>query len=184
MRKIFLDCGANNGCSARMFRGLYDKKEEYEIYSFEPNPVFDEWFDDLEVNLIKKAVWIRDEEMIFYQVENRANGKESGASTLNQTKAMGHENVVVHELKVEAFDFSTWVFDSFDPEDEIILKMDIEGSEYEVLHKMCDDGTIAFIDKLYIEFHWQKIGLAKEDHDYLVERLGDLQINEWDAIQW
>ena len=184
MRKVFLDCGANNGCSVRMFRGIYEKDEEYEIYSFEPNPVFDEWFDDLEVNLIKKAVWIRDEEVIFYQIENAHAGKESGASTLNQTKALGHTNVIVHELKVDAIDFSEWILANFDPEDEIILKMDIEGSEYEVLHKMIDDGSIKFINKLYIEFHWQKVGLSKGDHNYLLERLGNIEINEWDAIQW
>jgi len=184
MKKVFIDCGANNGCSVRMFRGLYDKEEIYEIHSFEPNPVFDHWFDDLEVNLIKKAVWIRNEELTFYQIENLRDGMESGASTLNEKKAKSHNNVIVHELKVEAIDFSEWVFNNFDPEDEIVLKMDIEGSEYEVLHKMIDDGTIKFINKLYIEFHWQKVGLTKSDHNYLLERLGDIEIQEWDAIQW
>ena len=184
MRKIFLDCGANNGCSVRMFRGLYDKDEEYEVYSFEPNPVFDHWFDDLEVNLIKKAVWIKNEEMTFFQIENVEAGIESGASTLNETKARNHKNVTVHEIKVEAIDFSEWIFDNLDPDDEIILKMDIEGSEYEVLHKMIDDGTIKFIDKLYIEFHWRKVGLTLDDHKFLIERLGDIEINEWDAIKW
>jgi FkbM family methyltransferase len=184
MRKIFLDCGGNNGCSVRMFRGLYDKDEEYEVYTFEPNPVFDHWYDELDINLIKKAVWIKDEELIFYQVENRHDGKESGGSTLNKAKAMAHNNVLVHELKVQGIDFSAWLSDNFDPEDEIILKMDIEGSEYEVLHKMCDDGTIKFINKLYIEFHWDKMGLKKEDHDHLLKRLAGLEIKEWDAIQW
>jgi FkbM family methyltransferase len=184
MRKIFLDCGGNNGCSVRMFRGLYDKEEEYEIYSFEPNPVFDAWYDDLNVDLIKKAVWINDEELVFYQIENRQAGKESGASTLSKTKALNHKNVIVHELKVKGIDFSSWLFDNFKPEDEIILKMDIEGAEYEVLNRMCDDDTIKFINKLYVEFHWEKVGLKKEDHDNLLERLGDLEIEEWDAIQW
>ena len=122
MRKVFLDCGANNGCSVRKFISLYDKEEEYEVYSFEPNPVFDDWFDELDVNLIKKAVWIRDEELIFYQIENRHAGKESGASTLSKKKAMSHLDVIVHEIVVDAVDFSTWVFDNFDPEDHIILK--------------------------------------------------------------
>ena len=184
MRKIFLDCGGNNGCSVRMFRSLYDKDEEYEIFTFEPNPVFEHWYDDLNTSLIQKAVWIRDEEMVFYQIENRFAGKESGGSTLNETKARGHRNVIVHELKVQAIDFSTWVFDNFDPEDEIILKMDIEGAEYEVLHKMIDDGTIDFIDRLHIEFHWHKIGLDRGDHDHLIKRLGDIPIREWDAIEW
>ena len=184
MRKIFLDCGGNNGCSVRKFQILHDRDEEYEIYTFEPNPVFTEWYDELNVTLIEKAIWIRDEKIIFYQIENRNSGKESGGSTLNKGKAMSHLDVKVHEIMVDAIDFSTWVFDNFDPEDEIILKMDIEGSEYEVLHKMCDDETIKFIDKLYIEFHWEKIGLEKEDHDYLLSRLGDLEIEEWDAIEW
>ena len=184
MKKVFIDCGANNGCSVRMFRGIYDKDETYKVFCFEPNPVFDEWYDDLDVILIEKAVWIRDEMLTFYQIENRADGKESGASTLNETKAMAHKNVTVHEIKVEAIDFSTWIVDNLDPDDEIILKMDIEGSEYEVLDKMIEDETISYIDKLYIEFHWEKIGLDKGDHDHLLERLGDLEIEEWDAIQW
>tara|TARA_R110002110_G_scaffold132910_2_gene314913 strand:+ start:1966 stop:2520 length:555 start_codon:yes stop_codon:yes gene_type:complete len=184
MRKVFIDCGANNGCSVRMFQGVYDKDETYEVFCFEPNPVFDEWFGDLNVTLIKKAVWTKDQTLTFYQIENRRDGKESGASTLNETKARGHKNVKVHELKVEAIDFSTWIVDNFSPDDEIILKMDIEGSEYEVLSKMIDDETINYINKLYIEFHWQKIGLDKEDHDHLLEKLGDLEIEEWDAMQW
>ena len=184
MRKVFLDCGANNGCSVRMFRGLYDKEEEYEIFSFEPNPVFDEWFEDLEVNLIKKAVWVKDEDLTFYQIENRTYGKQSGGSTLNKIKARSHKHVIIHEIKVQAIDFSAWLTDNFDPDDEIILKMDIEGSEYKVLNKMIDDETIKYIDKLYIEFHWQKIGLSEGDHNYLINRLGNLKIEEWDAIQW
>ena len=60
MRKVFLDCGGNNGCSVRKFQNLYDKDEEYEIYTFEPNPVFTEWYDELSVTLIEKAIWIRE----------------------------------------------------------------------------------------------------------------------------
>ena len=44
--------------------------------------------------------------------------------------------------KVEAIDFSKWVLENFTEEDFIILKMDIEGSEYKVLPKMIEDGTI------------------------------------------
>ena len=37
MRKIFLDCGAYNGCSVELFTKMYDDYEEYEVFSFEAN---------------------------------------------------------------------------------------------------------------------------------------------------
>ena len=40
MRKVFLDCGANNGCSVRRFKQIVKNYEDFEIFSFEPNEVF------------------------------------------------------------------------------------------------------------------------------------------------
>lgn len=69
-----------------------------------------------------------------------------------------------HEIKlkfqdpvfVEAFDFSKWVNENFSDEHFIILKMDIEGSEYKVLPKMIAENSISKIKKLVIEWHdWQ-----------------------------
>jgi len=58
--------------------------------------------------------------------------------------------------EVEAIDFSKWVIENFTEEDFIVLKMDIEGSEYKVLPKMIEDGSIKFINNLIIEWHnWQ-----------------------------
>jgi hypothetical protein len=48
------------------------------------------------------------------------------------------------------------------------LKLDIEGAEYDILEKMVADGTIKRIDELFIEFHWDKCGIAKDRHDRIV----------------
>jgi hypothetical protein len=37
--------------------------------------------------------------------------------------------------------------------DYVILKMDIEGAEYDTLEKIITDGRLKFINKLYIEWH-------------------------------
>ena len=59
-------------------------------------------------------------------------------------------------LEVEAIDFSRWIRENFVEDDYIFLKMDIEGSEYKVLPKMIEDGTINYINDLIIEWHdWQ-----------------------------
>ena len=38
MRKIFLDCGANDGCSVRKFINENKDYKDYFVHSFEPNP--------------------------------------------------------------------------------------------------------------------------------------------------
>ena len=63
------------------------------------------------------------------------------------------------------------------------LSLDIEGAEYKVLDKMFKDGSINYIDKLYIEWHWDKIGITEEKHNDSVKQLEDLNLNpiHWDA---
>ena len=68
--------------------------------------------------------------------------------------------------EIEAFDFSKWTLDNFDRSDYIVLKMDIEGSEYRVLQKMIEDASIDYIDHLYIEWH----------HRYLPQEYADLTL--------
>ena len=57
---------------------------------------------------------------------------------------------------IEGIDFSNWLLSNFDKKDHIILKMDIEGSEFSVLPKMFEDESIKLVDKLFIEFHYGK----------------------------
>jgi FkbM family methyltransferase len=60
------------------------------------------------------------------------------------------------DIEVESIDISKWILNNFCKSDYIVMKMDIEGSEYEVLPKMIEDGSIEYIDVLYIEWHdWQ-----------------------------
>ena len=59
-----------------------------------------------------------------------------------------------HEtIKVESLDLSQWIVDNFSKDDYIVLKMDIEGSEYEILPKMIKDGSINYINAAFIEWH-------------------------------
>ena len=44
MRKVFIDCGANNGSSVRKFKKEIQDANAYEIYSFEADPIFNKNF--------------------------------------------------------------------------------------------------------------------------------------------
>ena len=197
MRKIFIDCGAHNGCSVRFFRDLRNlgqkDLEEFEIFSFEPNLSFKEDLEKLGVEVIYKGVSTIDGTATFYQVSEDKYGatdRRTGASTLIHQKAewnlrAGHR--ANEELTIETIDFSRWIKENFAKKDFIILKMDIEGMEYEVLQKMIDDGTINYIDELLIEFHWKKCGVSKETHDHIIAEIisRDIHLDDtWDAISY
>jgi len=165
MKKVFIDCGARRCDVTRIFleQGLTD----WDYYLFEPSPKLNGYFKKLvedypQVNFdySKKAVWIEEGEIDFYY-SRRGN---SGSTILKEkfSNKVDHDNPV----KVETIDFSSWVKDNINKDDYIILKVDIEGAEYEVLNKMVEDGTLDYADELIVEFHGEsKMHRTQRHHD-------------------
>ena len=80
---------------------------------------------------------------------------------------------------------SKWITDNFTKDDYIILKMDIEGAEYEVLNKMIDDNSIKYINKLYVDFHGLRVFKTREDTKKIrtsIRELG-IPVHNWDATR-
>lgn len=176
--KYFIDAGANNSCSARIFRKINDLKNEYHIYSFEIDPAFVNNFSDIPaLTFVNKAVWIDKGTMPFYRclAKNRDGGtllKEKRSNILDKG----------NPIAVDTIDFSKWILDTFNKEDEIILKMDIEGAEYAVLEKMIEDGSFDYINELWIEWHGKKVGVSDERHNALVNRI-KIPTQKWCGLE-
>ena len=58
-------------------------------------------------------------------------------------------------IKVKCFDFSKFL-EKFKEYGQVIVKMDIEGAEYEILDKVINDGNDDIITILLCEFHLNK----------------------------
>jgi FkbM family methyltransferase len=174
MRKIFIDGGAHRGESITAFCDYYSDSEEYEIFSFEPSQsqmvkscIKESISQNIkrakEITFFNKALWTKDCGKIFY---DRAifDQSQSESSTLiptmvtitdpetNETKIIGAP------LTVDCIDLGSWIKENFNKEDHIILKIDIEGAEYDILHKMATDGSIEYVNKLFCEIHGSKCG--------------------------
>jgi FkbM family methyltransferase len=54
-----------------------------------------------------------------------------------------------------------------------VLKMDIEGAEYEVLEALCNSGDISLAKQLLVEFHHGVTTYCMADTERLVSILGD-----------
>ena len=179
-RKIFLDAGAWNGISVSMFRKFWDNHEEFEIYSFACNPKYKNKFKKLDVNFINKAIWIFDGFINFYLCDD-GYGNDWG-STLLKNKISGNIDLN-NPIEVGCIDFSKWIMDNFSKTDYIILKIDVEGSEWEVLPKMMKDGSIDYINELYGEWHVDKIGKTENDLCIIESNLKkyNLKMRHWCA---
>lgn len=156
---IFLDCGFYAGVALHKYIDAGVVDNSWKVYAFEASP-------EIEINtypwveVIRKAVWTDTGEVTF-QI-----GGRNDASSVQGTSGHGNPKLVT----VPSIDFSHFVAKL--PKGFIICSMDIEGSEYRVLEKMLNKGTIDRINILDIEFH-DRLMLDKtiDDSQELIDKL-------------
>ncbi len=177
-RRVFVDCGAN---TCTVLRDFVKELPDFEFFAFEAQPDLKSEGErairdhpDTRIQYANKAVWIRNETLNFYLATEWGKNFRGGSTlvtgnTMNQS-AIDYDSPV----QVEAFDFSAWLGANFCPQDYVIVKMDIEGAEYDVLEKVIADGNLPVINELIIEFHHgMNTDISEERHDALVETLTD-----------
>ncbi|SDN44385.1 methyltransferase, FkbM family [Desulfonauticus submarinus] len=135
-KPVIIDCGAHIGLTSIYFARLYPSAR---IYSFEADQdIFKVLEYNISYNKIKnikiynKAVWIHNRGVYFCQ-----KGNDSGYISNKSSHAL------VPSLKLKEF------LDNFDKID--LLKLDIEGAEFEVLKDI--DDSIDKISTAIVEVH-------------------------------
>lgn len=181
VRYAFIDGGAHLGETVLSFeKTKLFQKHPWSVVSFEPNPELVPQIPKRPfLTVMPNAIWTKDEELEFHF----SHHETLGGSVMNTYVALPEMNTV----KVKAIDFGQWLKRTYRKEDVVYVKLDIEGAEYPVLEQMLQDGTMALVDKLFIEFHGvQQIEARKHTpaevvvqtkHDYeLVEAITGLGI--------
>lgn len=192
MRKIFIDCGGLDGCSVRYFLDTFDNAEEYEIYTFEPNAPYDQKFLEIKNKLgkkysrIKKAVSNFDGKIDFY-----INDQNPSSCTTNSTKGEKPgcgSNILgnVTKTSVDCIDLDKWIRSNFKQEDFIILKLDVEGAEYDIVPKMIKNKTFFMVDELHMEWHPEWCEVPKVYGEFLSEMISKIYNvkinNNWNTM--
>jgi FkbM family methyltransferase len=175
-RRIFIDCGAN---SCRVLRTNVKKRPDFEFYAFEPQPELEDRakqvlhdFPERKIEFYNKAVWVANERKAFY-LATRWGPNYKGGSTLlgghlNNRAKIDYSNPIY----VDALDFSEWLGSNFSRNDFVVIKMDIEGAEYEVFEKIIQDGNHHIIKEAFVEFHYRMNDtITKPRHDSLVAKI-------------
>lgn len=164
-RKIFIDMGAHNGNT--IAKAIVDFPG-YEYWGYEPLPslykrLVAQFGGNRAVRLINAAVDVRPGSGVdFYE---DASPHKLG-STMFPDKVGRLQRTTCNSIDVDS------IFADITSRDYVILKIDIEGKEYDVLEHMLESGLMARVNKLYCEWHWHKISsIPRQRHDLLISRL-------------
>lgn len=164
MRNVFLDLGTHHGQGLSEFVQRFNMGPEWIIHTFEANPVTYEIYMK---NFYQKIPWVIP--------HNVAVSDHYGMLTLNQELAgdnidhgmassvieiekwnpfnMRDDGFFRRKKTVPSIDLSNFISENFDRDDNIVVKMDVEGSEFAILQKMIQDDTISYVKLLSVEWH-------------------------------
>ncbi len=187
-KRIFLDCGTHLCEGINEFIDMGIILPDTEIHTFEPNPEcrVSERIKKFNHKIIHNdvAVWVEDGETEFKQENHKLNinsgSYTDGTSYLDgwasSIKNNGFDFTDYYEtIIVKTIDFNKYI-DQFNENDELYLKMDIEGSEYKVLENLIKSKKISKFTKIWVEFHDRfMIDIDKRLKFYLIrdiERMG------------
>lgn len=153
-RVLFIDCGANVGQAHLFFRKFYRTSWCHYVL-VEPNPdcvAILKQFVNSRTELIPKGAWIQEEFLPLYGTDSFKPTSVGGTLVLehNFEKAKREVGRVVN---VPLFDFSEYVEQMSKSYQLIIVKLDIEASEYAVLERMINSKINRLVQTFFIEFH-------------------------------
>lgn len=154
MRKIFIDGGARIGES---IDELLEKREDLvgcDVYLFECNSDHINMLNEIKeknkkYNFIvrEEALWDTNSELNFFISIDRWGDL---GCTLDPTKREKLD--LENPRKVKTIRLSEFI-NTFNDDDYIVIKLDIEGAEYRVVTDLINTGVINKVKELYIEWH-------------------------------
>lgn len=158
-RGLFIDCGSNLGQGFGYFRKYYPL-DLYDYVLVEPNPHCLPKLTELQntlsgnIEIIGKAAGTGSGETSFYGLTEGRLGRTSElGSTLPDHNSKFYETDERNAIVVGTFSLSEFIGSRQPEYSSIVLKLDIEGGEYDVLEDMISRKTHLCLERAYIEFH-------------------------------
>lgn len=196
-RNIFLDCGTHEGQGMRELAPQLPKR--LEVHCFEPNPrveldveklrqsAAEAGLDFSALELHRAAIWITDGIVSFASVGGYPRGSDNGAGQASSIVNTGQHNVNPNLTSdVTSVNLVKFLRDlDLKEDDHVYIKMDIEGSEFEVVKSLIDDGSdvLHFVKTMWIEWHdhyFGAPGCRAEEREQLIAQMGTFGVSAFD----
>ncbi|CAN6313128.1 unnamed protein product [Urochloa humidicola] len=170
-RYVYVDVGARSYGSSigSWFRKQYPKQNHtFEVFAVEADPAFHaDYARRKGVALLPYAAWVRNETLTFEINDGPAGKKKGGgdAGKPNNGRGMGRIRHAAGQTKgvssgevrrVPAFDLAEWLKRTASEQDYVVMKMDVEGTEFDLVPRMIETGAICLVDELFLECHYNR----------------------------
>lgn len=171
---VFIDLGAANGNSFEEFLnnkyGPVANCADWEAVLVEANPLFDEPLKSVQAKypgkvqaLFSTAAYMCEAQTSFYldtvNVQQNFWGSSLSSSHAD-VQASGKVKVTVPTINLNRLVYETTI-----PADWVIVKMDIEGAEWDIVPCLAQSAAASKVDALYMEVHpasWGMVGTTEQ----------------------
>lgn len=149
-RYVYVDVGARSYGSSigSWFMKHYPKQNKtFHVYAIEADKTFHKEYGLRKgVTLLPYAAWVKNETLTF-QI-HRGMGK---IQTMQY--ACDYDGKVE---KIQGFDLAEWLKNTVSRNDFVVMKMDVEGAEFDLIPRLFESGAICLVDELFLECHYNR----------------------------
>ena len=193
-RRIYVDLGANlyESSIGNWFRASYPDAGTYKVYAFEAEHKYDDSYaGHPDVTLLHYAVSTANGTIPWGHMVKKGGRTRSGfalgpggrrrlgsghmAKKGGRTRSgfalggggrrLGSSHNLVQDGTRPAIDIADWLRRTVRPDDFVVVKMDIEGAEYDVVPHLLREKVADLIDELFLEIHTETNTCCKPPHD-------------------
>ena len=159
MKYVFIDGGSNTGQGYEQISKLFTT--DFEVHMFEPNPYcYEILLNKYPEKIINnKALWNKSCKRKL-KIEYCPNEKQltGGATNILEENFIKpdyilDEYISNEKIEVDCVSLVDYIKKNINISDYIVLKLDIEGAEFEVLDDLIENHLIEYINLIIIEWH-------------------------------
>lgn len=162
---LFIDGGSNIGQGYNFFKNIF-KSADFAL--FEPNQFCHKQLEVILKNnnvieLNKKALYINNN-----QIELKFDKTtDLGASIISEHN-LGYKKQTNKSI-IECVDINDYILNKLNTYNNIILKLDVESSEYDILEYLIEKNTLIKLDAIIVEWH-EKYMLKEDQEKFLIRK--------------
>lgn len=167
---LLVDCGLGKDISfPTAFLGRFGGK----VVGIDANPMSIEYCEPIRpkgMEILHRAFWRDSGQTIMFNLPRPLDQLPNGADGVSGSLVDSHSYASETKLPVETISL-TEVLKYAGRSECDILKLDIEGAEYDVLSDLCADGSIKKAKQIVIEFHHFCTHYTIEDTERVSEQI-------------
>ncbi|KAF7845257.1 Methyltransferase FkbM [Senna tora] len=161
-RYVYVDVGARSYGSSigSWFRKQYPKQNKtFHVYAIEADKTFHQEYGLKKgITLLPYAAWVKNETLTFEITRDPGKKVEEvkgrGMGRIQPVQSAGGFDGEVEII--QGFDFADWLKNTVSKKDFVVMKMDVEGTEFDLIPRLFETGAICLVDEIFLECHYNR----------------------------